>query len=311
MKTRNISNRLSIAMTLVAFVLFASSLSRAANRTWVALSGDDNNPCSNAKPCKTFTGALAKTSAGGEIVVKESGNFGAVTINKSVTIDAGGNYAGIQVSSGGTGVNIQAGNTDVIVLRGLTINGLGVGQVGILASFAGVLHVENCALSDFIADGMFGGGPLTLFVQDTVISECASRAIDLENGGRAVIEHTRLENNGRGILLLLGAQVTVRSSVASGNAHAGFETDWGTLNLENCVVSNNGTGVVANMTPSPNGPTIVVISNSVVTNNQTGLFQTCVNLCSDSPSLIYSRGNNTVIGNNTDISGTITPLGGS
>jgi parallel beta helix pectate lyase-like protein len=311
MKTRKIANTLSIAMTSVAIVLLASSLGRAANRTWVALSGDDNNACTNANPCKTFTGALAKTSAGGEIVVKESGNFGAVTINKSVTIDAGGNYAGIQVSSGGIGVNIQAGNTDVIVLRGLTIKGLDVGQVGILASFAGVLHVENCALSAFIADGIFGGGPLTLFIQDTVISECASRAIDLENGGRAVIEHTRLENNGTGILLLLGVQATVRNSVASGNAHAGFETDWGTLNLENCTASNNGTGVVANMAPSPNGPTIVVISNSVVTNNQTGLLQTCVNLCSDAPSVIYSRGNNTVTGNNTDTSGTITPLGGS
>jgi hypothetical protein len=311
MNTRNIGNRLSIAMTLVAFVLLASARSAAANRTWVALSGDDNNACSNANPCKTFAGALAKTSAGGEIDVKESGNFGAVTINKSVTIDAGGNYAGIQVSSGAIGVTIQAGNTDVIVLRGLTIKGLDVGQVGIVASFAGVLHVENCALSAFIADGIFGGGPLTLFIQDTVISECASRAIDLENGGRAVIEHTRLENNGTGILLLQGVQVTVRNSVASGNKNSGFETDWGTLNLENCVASNNGTGVVALMAPSPNGPTIVVISNSVVTNNQTGLRQACVNVCSDAPSVIYSRGNNTVAGNNTDISGTITPLGGS
>jgi hypothetical protein len=298
-------------MTLVAIVLLASSRSAAANRTWVALSGDDNNACTNANPCKTFTGALAKTSAGGEIVVKESGNFGAVTINKSVTIDAGGKYAGIQAGSGNNAVTIQAGNTDVIVLRGLTIKGLGVGSNGIsAAAFSGVLHVENCAISNFTVAGIFVGAG-TLFVHDTVVSECGDWGISMINGGRAVIEHTRLENDNTGIFLLLGAQVTVHSSVASGNARSGFETGWGTLNLENCVASNNGTGVVANMTPSPNGPTIVVISNSVVTNNQTGLLQTCVNLCSDAPSVIYSRGNNTVTGNNTDVSGTITPLGGS
>lgn len=312
MKTRNIFYKLSCAMTFVAIVLLASSRGAAANRTWGALSGDDNNACSNANPCKTFTGALAKTNAGGEIVVQESGNFGAVTINKSITIDAGGKYAGIQAGSGNNAVTIQAGNTDVVIfLRGLTIKGLGVGWSGISApAFTGVLHVENCAISNFTVAGIFGGAG-TLFVHDTVISECGDWGISMINGGRAMIEHTRLENNNTGIFLLLGAQVTVHSSVASGNAGSGFETGWGTLNLENCVASNNGTGVKANMAPSPNGPTIVVISNSVVTNNQTGLLQSCVNVCSDSPSVIYSRRNNTVAGNNTDISGTITPLGGS
>ena len=303
MKAGKISNRLSIAMTIVAIVLFASSVSRAANRTWVALSGDDSNPCSNAKPCKTFTGALAKTSAGGEIVVKESGNFGAVTIDKSITIDAGGKYAGIQAGSGNNAVTIQAGNTDVIVLRGLTIKGLGVGVIGIDAAasnFGGILHVENCAISDFTFAGI-GAGAGMLFVQDTVISEC-DVAINMHDG-RALIEHTRLENNGAGISMVQGAQVTVRRTVASGNQGPGFSNFWGTLNLENCVASNNGVGVSANGN-NPSKATIVVISNSVVTNNQLGLWQAI-------SGVIYSRGNNTVTGNNTDINGTITPLGGS
>jgi hypothetical protein len=308
-KTRNISNRLSIAMTLVAIVLLASSRSAAANRTWVAPSGDDNNACSNANPCKTFAGALAKTDARGEIVVKESGGFGAVTIDKSITIDSGRKYAGIQVSgSGNNGVTIQAGNTDVIVLRGLTIKGLGVGRTGIRTSsaFAGVLRVENCAISDFVQDGILGDSAL-LFIQDTVISGCAV-AIDMLSG-RAVIEHSRVENNYTGIFVQ-GAQVTARSTVASGNFDWGFESAWGTLNLENCVASNNGGGVAASFFSNPaNAPGIVVISNSIVTNNQTGLQVSCVGGCSNS--VMYSRGNNTVTGNDLDINGTITPLGGS
>jgi hypothetical protein len=304
MKTRNIFTKLSLAMTVVTIVLLASSRSSAAaNRTWVAPSGDDNNACSNANPCKTFTGALAKTSARGEIVVKESGNFGQVTINTSITIDGGGKYAGIQVINGGDGVTIQAGNADVIVLRGLTITGVINSAYRAInaAAFSGVLHVENCVIRESYF-GMIAVGALTLFVHNTVISECAVEAITMNGGGRAVIERTRLENNHIGIIQFLGAQVTVRNTVASGNA-VGFENGGGTLNLENCVASNNAViGVTAFGDPA-NAAT-VVISNSVVTNNQTGLEQ-------DGTSVIYSRGNNTVTGNNTDISGTITPLGGS
>jgi hypothetical protein len=310
MKTRNIFTKLSLAMTVIAIVLLVSSRSSAAaNRTWVSPSGDDNNACTNANPCRTFAGALAKTNAKGEIIVKESGGFGAVTINKSVTINGGGKYAGIQASSGGNGVEIQAGNTDVIVLRGLTIKGLGVGEFGISGSstFGGVVHVESCAISDFTIDGILMVG--TLYVQDTVITECGGIAVDMNDGGRALIEHSRVENNRAGISVGQGARVTVRSTVASGNKGPGFNNFSGTLNLENCVASNNGEGVFASVVPGTNTPTIVVISNSVVTNNQYGLLSAGLNV-------IYSRGNNTVTGNtvagiNTDIVGPITPLGGS
>jgi len=320
MTTPNIFTRLSLIAAAAICLLSISPARAQSNRTWVAPSGDDNNPGTNAKPCKTFAGALAKTNAGGEIVVKESGGFGRVTINKSITIDGGGKYAGIQVSGNGNsavaGVKIQAGNNDVIVLRGLTIKGLDFGTDGVDDESAGVLHVENCAISGVSGLGIFFVEPGTLFVQDTVISECALGAIHIINGGSILIERSRLKNNGQGISSGEGAQVTVRSTVASGNAKSGFETNWGTLNLENCVASNNGSGVVADQVPLGDGihpgPAIVVISNSVVTNNLVGLLQTCcAGGFSDQIVVMYSRGNNTVTGNGTDISGTITPLGGS
>src|SRR5215471_9590305 len=149
MKTRTIAATLSVTAAAAICLLSISPARAQSNRTWVAPSGDDNNACTNANPCKTFAGALAKTSAGGEIVVKESGGFGPVTIDRSITIDAGGKYAGIQ--SGG--VQISAGNADVIVLRGLTIKGFGLNGssgTGIYAvHFGGVLRVENCAISNF------------------------------------------------------------------------------------------------------------------------------------------------------------------
>jgi hypothetical protein len=276
-----------------------------SNRTWVSPSGDDANNCSHTNPCKTFSGALAKTNAGGEIVARDSGGFGQVTINKSVTINGGGNFAGIQAGSENNAITIQAASSDVVVLRGLTLSGLGSGSYGVRASTSyAVLHVENCAISNFVNGGISPGPTAAVFIQDTVISECG-RGISLDWGGKAVIDHCRLENNGTGLYLLLGTQVTVSNTVASGNKNSGFEVDWGELNIESCVVSHNGTGIYSTVVPSPNGPSIVAVSNSVVTNNQNYGFR------QSGTSVFYSRGNNTLRGNGTDVSGAITPLGGS
>ena len=72
-------------------------------------------------PCLTFSGALnsMNTASGGVISVQAPGDFGPVTITQSVTIDAGGMYAGILASSTGISINITAGET--VILRGLSI----------------------------------------------------------------------------------------------------------------------------------------------------------------------------------------------
>ncbi len=65
----------------------------ASTRTWVSGVGDDANPCSGTAPCKTFVGAISKTSTGGQIDALDPGGYGAVTIIKSITIDGGGTMA--------------------------------------------------------------------------------------------------------------------------------------------------------------------------------------------------------------------------
>ena len=89
-----------------------------ATRTWVSGVGDDANPCSRTAPCKTFAGAISKTAAGGEINVLDPGGFGAVTITKAITISAEGVEAGV-LTSAANAINVAAGPTDVVVLRGL------------------------------------------------------------------------------------------------------------------------------------------------------------------------------------------------
>jgi len=90
-------------------------------RTFVSGVGDDTNPCSREAPCRTFVGAVSKTKAGGEIDVLDPGGYGPVTITKSITIDGKG-MASI-LASGTNGITVNAGSTDVIILRNLSING--------------------------------------------------------------------------------------------------------------------------------------------------------------------------------------------
>src|SRR5450631_2155813 len=111
---------------LMAGVLTPRAAQAQASRTWVSGVGDDANPCSRTAPCKTFAGAISKTAAGGEIDVLDPGGFGAVTITKAISIEAEGVIAGVVVS-GTNGIVVAAGANDSVVLRGLTIEGLGTG----------------------------------------------------------------------------------------------------------------------------------------------------------------------------------------
>lgn len=112
-------------LTALALALVLGSLAQAqATRTWVSGVGDDANPCSRTAPCKTFAGAISKTAAGGEISALDPGGFGAVTITKSITLNRDGNLTSI-VINGTNGININAGASDVIILRSLSLNGTG------------------------------------------------------------------------------------------------------------------------------------------------------------------------------------------
>src|SRR5262249_39544488 len=100
-----------------------------SNRTFVSGTGSDSNPCSLAAPCRSFEGALVQTSPGGEIAVLDTAGYGAVLINKAISIvNQDGGEAGVTVTSG-DGITVAAGPSDVVNLRGLTLVG-GGGPMG-------------------------------------------------------------------------------------------------------------------------------------------------------------------------------------
>src|SRR6266567_614359 len=135
------------ALASLVFVLSLCGLAQAQLRVFVSGTGSDANPCTRMAPCRNFQRGHDVVTAGGEVVALDSAGYGTVSITKSVTLTGDGVYAGITVTSG-DGVYISVGSSDTVVLRGLTLNGVG-GTDGISFHAGGNLHVENCVVTGF------------------------------------------------------------------------------------------------------------------------------------------------------------------
>jgi hypothetical protein len=306
--------RLCPSILLVAFLLFLTGGAAQAtiSHTWVSSTGNDANACTRSAPCATFAGALAKTTAGGEIDVADASDYGPVTITKAVSIEAVGVLATIQVTSGNA-VTISAGVSDTVVLRGLTLDGQGTAADGINFTKGGALYVENCRIHhfttglDFIPIFTSPSDTSKLFVTDTIVRNNGSGStgggvLIQSNGGVPIasIDGLRAENNVCGVKTVDAAIVTIRNSVAANNGFSGFSAVQNSqpadVLIESSLSAHNGTnGVVAADLGPPPGFIFPVIrlSNVTVFNNATGL-------ATSGMGKIISFGNNKVDGNITN-----------
>jgi hypothetical protein len=256
-----------------------------ATRTWVSGVGDDANPCSRTAPCKTFAGAISKTATGGEINVLDPGGFGGVTITKSITISSEGFEAGVLVS-GTNAIIINATTTSNVVLRGLDIEGLGTGLVGIkVLGGLGSLHVEKCTINNFRGTNGSGievatstaGATTHVFIKDTIVrnnGQGTGGGIFFNPGASATVkaslDNVRMEFNVFGLKAQgTGNTLTeVTHSIANGNSAAGLSAinAAAVMNIENTMVANNATGIVcSNSTVRVGGSSIFGNTTAVST----------------------------------------------
>jgi hypothetical protein len=277
--------------------------SNLAPRVFVSGGGNDSNPCNLGTPCRTIGAALNAVAPGGEVVILNSAGYGQFTINKAVTIIASqGVYAGVSVFSG-DGITISAGPADIVILRGLTVNGLGGSSNGIVFNSAQALFIERCVINGFPANGLNFNGAGSLFAKDSIIRNNAGSGIRLTGSmsglALASIDRVRLEANGTGLAVLDSARASIRKSVSSGNM-TGLAVTPSTapseINVEKCLIANNGTGVLSQ--GSGAGVGTIRIAKCVITDNGLGLSQ-------QSPGVLLSGGRNKLGGNTTDSTGTI------
>ena len=273
---------LSVALLIVAAVAPAHA---QATRTWVSGVGDDANPCSRTAPCKTFAGAISKTAAGGEISALDPGGFGAVSINKSITISGDGTLAGI-LAAGTNGVNVVAGANDVVILRSLSINGAGSGASAIQFS-SGRLQVENVSIHGFVNESIdVTSSSARLNVKNTSITGVANSVGILlrVSGIDASLSHVRLEGHAHG-LRVQGGVANISNSVITQNGGSGILAEGGAVNVETCTVSGNTIGLQA-------AGGSIRISNANIFNNYYGIFI--------GSGTVASFGNNKNSGNSVD-----------
>src|SRR6516165_4675165 len=236
---------LTVLATALACLL-ASAPANARARVFVASYGNDSNPCTFGSPCKTFQQALTTVDAGGEVTAIDSAGFGPMTITRAVTITSpDGVEAGIVPPTNGTAITINAGVSDAIFLRGLTIDGGGIGATGIQFNTGQSLTIDNCVIRSFV--GQYPGGTALNFVptasttlgvaqlsiSNSILSNNASYGAVIKSGPEfinAVVSRVQLNNNqwglaAIGIFGISTTFVTVHDSVVANNKDVGLYAD--------------------------------------------------------------------------------------
>lgn len=260
-----------------AFVLLATT-AHAQTAVFVASNGNDADDCSRSAPCRTLQRGIDQVPARGEVQILDAGTYGEnIIIGKSLTISA----IGVPATIGSIEIDSP---TARVALRGLHFNGRGLSNTaGVAIASATAVYVMDCEIDGFTGAGdgiVLGGDNVTLVISRTIVRSNGFYGLLINGGsdlGRVLIENSRFENNGGDGIRNVGngVQVTIESSILSGNASSGLYV---------------GTGTIGR------------ISNSVITNNGTGL--------TNSGGTLQSRVNNMVIGNGTNTSGSISPLAG-
>ncbi len=103
----------------------------------------------------------------GEVIALDSAGYGPFRITQPVTVTAPpGIYAGIRCT--GSGIIVNAGPGDTVVLRGLTLNGLG-GAYGIDYRSADTLVVDRVKTAGFAEAGIHAAtsGNASLFIRNS------------------------------------------------------------------------------------------------------------------------------------------------
>jgi hypothetical protein len=276
--------------------LAVAAPAQAAGRVFVSVTGSDTNDCANVTtPCRTLDAAIGQVDAGGEVIVRDTGSYGAMTIAKPVTVDA---PSGITALTAAT-VLVSAGADHTVVLRGLTVKSAvpGVGS-GIRFTAGRALHIENCVVDGWQTGiRVIAGGGAKVFVAGTIVRSSSADGFlaDASSGARISIWRSRFEGSGQcGVSAAFPSTASVRDSEASGN-HAGFcAIEGAQLSVQAAVASGNEIGLLADFGG------VVRVSRSLVTTNDVGL--------QNGSGVLESTGDNMVVGNATDATGTITPV---
>jgi hypothetical protein len=272
--------RIELALSLAAALacaLPAIPAQAQANRTFVSAMGSDSNPCTFGSPCRSLQRAHDQTNASGEIDVLDPAGYGAVTIDRPISI-VGHGFASVSPAAFADAITINAGPNDRINLRGLVIEGFGTGSNGIIFNAGASLSVQESIIRNFRLQGI---------------------QFKPTNASNAVLSHVDLDCCSDGLLVdgsftTGGVKVVIADSVISNFSNNGIvnqSSNGGATQvmIRNCTISGNGTGILSSGLSA-----VVRVTRSTITANSTGVGTVA-------PATVISYGDNNLDNNTSNV----------
>lgn len=274
-----------------------------ATRTWISGVGDDANPCSRTAPCKTWAGALSKTTDNGEVDALDPGGFGAVTISKGITLDGGGFASTLH--PGQVGVNVNAPANADVVLRNMSINGGSIDPApasgcpytstnGVRVNSARSVRIENSIIGNdgqaavsvvptaasplvvldnvAIRNGCGAGvdlaptltGTASAFIRNSSISRTQT-GLRVGQGGHAWLTGSSIFGNDSGLLMAGNGVIdALDTNQIAGNGTNGAPTSTSTSAPQQVITVPGPPQVVTVTTPAPDRCIVPTLSGLTV-----------------------------------------------
>ena len=299
----------AIFLAMTGLAALASTQAQALNaRTWVSGKGVDQAGCGPiATPCRTLQFGHDQTNAGGEIDVLDSAGYGNIVITKAITIIADGTVAGVLAQPNNDAITINAGQSDAVILRGLTVEGQGAGAYGIRLNSGGSLTIADCVVQNFGAEAGTGiligpqSGTSTVLVSNTTTSYNAYVGLWFSPGGSgaANLQFDRIVATNNQFNIAINTFSTTAQSTASITNSTVAHGDYGLyagganarLMVDRSVVTGNNIGI------NTAGGATTYVGRSAITKNTTGI---------DGNGATFSYLNNQLDANTTDIGANVT-----
>jgi hypothetical protein len=222
----------------------------------------------------------------------------------------------------GNAITINAGPTDEVQLRGLTIDGSGTGANGIVLNSGAGITVTNCVVQNFapaIGNGILlqPTSGLSFIITNTLLSRNGAFGLYYHPTSGTpvaygVIDHVIATDNNSGIVidpsLATGGSTTVAisDSIASNNPGSGINAIGVTVSIVGSKISGNGVGVnVGSFQSSSYLGSSTITGNTIGVNNppKSGVSGPAPPITF--PLFILSWGDNHINGNGTDFNGDI------
>lgn len=270
------------AISVAVGVLLAAVSTQASalnTRTWISGHGVDQASCGPiASPCRTLQYAHDNTISGGEVDVLDPAGYGALVISKAINVvNEGVGVAGALSAAGGNAITVNAGTSDNVTLRGLSIEGAGTGANGVVFYSGGTLTISKCTVTNFSGNTNDAGngikiahssGNPTIVIFDTTISNNPHIGLlYLPSGtgtGKISVDHSTISNSGYGFNMYTanssgtgGVSGSITNSFVTSNGQAmqiiSGSSSQLQLSIDNVSAMNNGFGL------NTDGPRTVIL----------------------------------------------------